>query len=121
MDAGIQVVTPFLVILIFRYVHEKKIAAMAAGALFCCVPLVLAFREYRYQKFKNVLWWVGTSQFFLLFAMPIFLGRIVFWRMDFEKITIGTLSLASLHQWANLSYGLMLVCVLVNLAIPRVK
>lgn len=121
LDAGIQVVVPFLVILLFKLVHERKVAALLAGALFCGVPLLLAIREYRYQKFTNVLWWIGTSQFLVIFALPIFLGRIFFWSMDFEKITVGSLSLAHLHHWANWSYGLMLLGVLANLANPKAK
>lgn len=119
LDAGIQVLVPIFVILIFKLIPERKTAALIAGFLFCLVPLILGYREYRFQRFRNILMWSGLLQFLLFFALPIFVGRIIFWDMDFETIKIGGIFLAQMHKVANFSYAIMLLASIISIIIPR--
>lgn len=117
-DLGIQIFTIILVVLIFRVIEERKIAALVAGLLFLGVPLSLGVRELGEQRLTkriNKIWWFGSLQFFLLFALPIFLGRIFWWGSEFEKIAVFGIFLKDLHHWANRSYTLMMATTLLSL------
>jgi hypothetical protein len=63
--------------------------------------------------------WSGLLQFLLFFALPIFVGRIIFWDMDFETIKIGGIFLAQMHKVANFSYAIMLLASIISIIIPR--
>lgn len=97
------------VILIFKFIEEKKTASVVAGALFVLMPIVLMWWQYQSNKFQPRYWWLGVGVFFVLFALPILMSRLIFWELSFEEILIfGFIPGRLWHQLANNAYLLMI-------------
>jgi hypothetical protein len=101
----IQLLIVFTVIKIFQLVEDRKVAAMIAASLFLSFPLWVFISELR---FKRYVYW-GHFQFFFLFALPIFLSRIMYWDQDFQNIrAFGVIPASLIHKYSNYSYILMM-------------
>src|SRR5688500_16455881 len=112
-DLAIQLLVIALVIASFRLIDDRKWASVWAGSLFVLTPLVLAYFEYRHAKWRQWVWWLGVSQFFLFFALPTFFGRALNWSEDFRDIFLLGLPLSHLHKLANISYLVMMATTLI--------
>ncbi len=97
------------VIFIFRIIEVRQVAAVFAGALFVLTPIVLLISEYRSSGFQEKVWYFGVLQFWVLFAVPIFCLRIVYWDKPFSEILLLGLSGDQLHVWSSKSYMVMML------------
>ena len=107
------------VIFIFKFIQDRKIAGLVAGAGFLFIPVFNIYRE-RLSKTPAVTRLVRVSAsgiFFLLSAMPIFLFRIFNWDKSLEDISIfGILSGRQLHSLSNILFvGMILVYFVTNI------
>lgn len=110
----IQLLIVFTVIKIFQLVVDRKVAAMIAASLFLSFPLWVFISDLR---FKRYVYW-GHFQFFFLFALPIFLSRIMYWDQDFNNIrAFGVIPASLIHKYSNYSFILMMVLTLIQLAL----
>ena len=110
-----------LIILFFKLISDRKIAALCAGSLFIFTPVWRGLLEFSENKFKNVLWWAGTAQFWFFMALPIFLFRIIYWSEAFENISVFGIYLQQLHQVSNISYMGMLLTTGISYWIARAE
>lgn len=108
----IQLMTIVFVMLFFKYIGDRQIAATAAGSLFVGIPLGMLFFELKRTGFKSRLWAIIVLQFWILFALPILGLRILNWGVPFEDLSFLGISGPMLHQWSSKSYMLMMASTL---------
>lgn len=105
------------VIFIFKFIQDRKIAGLVAGAGFMLIPIFNIFRE-KYSKFSRTSRMsrvIASSLFLLLSAMPIFFYRILNWDKNLEEISIfGLLTGRQLHSMSNVLFLMMLLVYLVS-------
>ena len=98
-----------IVMIIFKVIVDRKIAATVAGTLFVLLPLAMLISEYAIAKLKHKIWWIGVLQFWLLFALPILGLRVFNWESEFSDLSFMGVPGPTLHQWSSKSYMLMMV------------
>ena len=98
-----------IIILIFKFIEDRKTAALLAGSLFILICVGTFWWEGRERKFQAKFFWVGGLQFFILFAVPIFLLRLTHWDLPFGEIAVGPIRAADLHMLSNKSYMLWML------------
>ena len=98
-----------MVMIIFRVIVDKKVAATVAGTLFVLLPLAMLISEYAIAKLKHKIWYLGVLQFWLLFALPILGLRIFNWESEFQDLSFAGVPGPTLHQWSSKSYMVMMV------------
>ncbi len=111
---AVHVLTIIGVTLCFKLIPVKKEAALVAAALFLWFPVWVFSSSFKLDRF--IFW--GHFQFFYFFALPIFIGRILFWNSDFNEIRIlNIIDAQMLHKYSQYSYFLMAVLTLVSLLV----
>lgn len=108
----IEVIVILLVMVIFKVIPNRQIAATVAGALFVGVPGVIMFLEYRRAAFQRKIWFLAVFQFWSLFAIPILGMRLLNWGVPFEELAFLGISGPTLHKWSSKSYMVMMVFTL---------
>ena len=108
-----------LVILIFKFIHPKEVASLFAGVGFILIPIFLLYSR-RHEVRSSPFWCFSVIQFLLLFAVPIFTLRILYWGTPFQDISVnGFQPTEFLHKGANMSYLVMLLAEI--LKVKRTK
>ncbi len=105
-----QVLLIVVVMLLFRGLSDRKIAATIAGFLFLAVPaffLVWDLKSARQGEPLQLMWRFSVLQFLILFAIPIFWARVFHWNVEFSEINVLGVPAALLHRLSNGSYLLM--------------
>jgi len=105
----LQAVVIAAVMVIFKVIPDRKVAATVAGTLFVMLPLSLMIYEYATAKLTHKIWWVGVLQFWLVFALPILGLRIFNWEAEFQDLSFMGIPGPTLHQWSSKSYMVMMV------------
>ena len=96
-----------LVILLFRFISDRQMAALVAGLGFLLLPLFFFGYELSKNKMKSWLVVIGCLQF-LIFALPIFLLRVLNWGIAFNDLFFLGIPASSLHHYSNVSYFALL-------------
>lgn len=105
------------VIFIFKYVQDRKLAGLVAGAGFLVLPIFNIYRERKstasgVSRLTRV---TASGLFFLLSAMPIFLFRVFNWEKRLEEISIfGIMSGRQLHSFSNILFVAMILVYFVT-------
>ena len=102
------------VVFIFKLNNDVKLASVQAGTLFVLLPLVLGILEYKKSKLMRVSFYVGLLQFWVFFALPILGLRLMNWDVPFNELSFMGVPGATLHQYANHSYMVMMALTLWN-------
>lgn len=102
------------VMILFKFIADRQIAATVAGVLFVGLPLGLMAYEFKQAQFKQKLWFLGTLQFWVLFALPILGLRIFNWGVEFQSLSVFGVPGPLLHQWSSKSYMLWMVVTLIT-------
>ena len=102
-----------VVILIFKLIEDRQLAALIAGAGFILWPLVFLIHELinKDKASRSALHTVGCLQFLLLFAAPLFLLRILNWGVSFNELNLLGVPATQLHRFSNVSYLIMTLAV----------
>ncbi|UOF02880.1 hypothetical protein [Bdellovibrio reynosensis] len=103
-----ELVVIVLVMVIFRFIPDRQIAATTAGFLFVGLPLGMMVLEYRGAGLEQFYWFVAVLQFWTLFALPILGLRLANWGVPFDQLSFIGISGPSLHQWSSKSYIVMM-------------
>jgi hypothetical protein len=106
-DLFVQILLVVVVILLFRMNQSRVQASFWASTLFFLMPLSMMIREWFFFRLENRLWWSAVLQFWLLFAIPIFVLRISYPHTSIGEISIGPLSMGFWHQLSSYSYALL--------------
>jgi hypothetical protein len=102
------------VVFIFKLNSDVKLASVQAGTLFVLLPLVLGALEYKKSKLTRVSFYFGLLQFWIFFALPILGLRLMNWEVPFNELSFMGVPGATLHQYANHSYMVMMALTLWN-------
>lgn len=98
-----------IVLVIFKMIADRQIAATAAGVLFVGLPLVMIIKEFSRAQFENKIWYFAVLQFWLFFALPILSIRLLNWGVAFDQLSFFGVPGPLLHQWSSKSYMLMML------------
>jgi hypothetical protein len=97
----------FVVILLFKFISERQVAAAIAGSGFIILPTFCLMQELRTRRNRVYL---GTLIIFLVFsALPIFLLRIFNWGVDFNTLSLFGVEAQTMHKYSNYLYMLMVL------------
>lgn len=107
-----QVLVIVLVIVIFKMIPDRQIAATIAGLLFVALPVGMMTFEYRRAGVEYFYWFIAVLQFWTLFALPIFGLRVLNWGVPFEYLSFLGIPGPVLHQWSSKSYMVMMIFTL---------
>lgn len=105
----IQIAVIISVVIIFKVIPDRAIAATVAGILFVVMPLGLMVDHYRRRRGAFRAWYIGVLQFWLLFALTILGVRLLNWGVEFDKLSVFGVPAPLLHQWSSKSYMVMML------------
>ncbi len=106
------------VMMIFKFIEPKKLAAIFAASLFISCSLLVFWGEFKNRSYKSFTLWTATL-FFLLFSAPMIIVRLMNYDMDFAEINFGPLSGPDFHKYST--YGFMFLLVAALLDYIRIK
>lgn len=97
----LQVLVIVLVILNFKFIEARKVAALVASAIFLgSSSFILGYEYFKGWGLRSLTFWAGL--FFLLTSvLPLIVLRLYFWETAFEEIEIYGLRAESMHHWSN--------------------
>lgn len=111
---AIEIVVVVAVVLIFRTVDSKQVAATVTGSLFVLLGISLLVGTFRSgQPFHQALFWV-SALFLFAVAIPMMWVRLSNWGVDFSELRVWGVSAPVFHQQANTAYILMVVATVVD-------
>lgn len=100
------------VMMLFRFIDEKRVAALFAGAGFLILPTLFLVHEAllrRSGKAFSKLHSFICLEFLIFSSLPIFLLRVLNWDADFSQLSIFGVSASFLHRFSNTNYMLLLL------------
>ena len=104
-----------VVLILFKVIDDKTLAAMLAGAGFVLWPLIFLINElFVMQRSKHklsIIHLIGCLQFLILFALPIMYLRISNLNAPFNELSLLGVPGSQLHRFSNISYMIMTVAV----------
>ena len=103
-----QIVVILAVLIIFRAIPDRQIAATVAGILFVLLPGILMVLEYRRAQLQEMFWFVAVLQFWTVFALPILGVRLLNWGVPFDHLSVIGIPGPVLHQFSSKSYIVMM-------------
>ena len=102
-----EIIVILLVMLSFRWIEDRQVAATFAGALFVILPLGMWTLELRHREPQRRLWLASLLQFWIFFALPIMGLRVFNWGVPFDQLSLFGIPGPFLHQWSSKSYMVM--------------
>ena len=102
-----------IVLLIFKSIDDRVVAAMIAGAGFVLWPIIFLVNEICARNHRQIskIHLVGCLQFLVLFAIPILYLRISNQGAQFNELSLLGVSGSQLHRFSNISYMIMTVAI----------
>ncbi len=111
-DFVIQIILIFAVMHLFRTIPDRLQASFWAGALFVLLPMSMMGREWIFGRFNNRMWWWAVLQFWILFALPIFIMRVMHPHVSLNEVSLGPIPMSLWHKVSNGSYMLWMLVTL---------
>jgi hypothetical protein len=108
-DLAIQILLIFVVSFLFKTNANVFQASFWAGAMFVLMPVSMMSREWIFFRFENRLWWAAVLQFWILFALPLFILRIQYPHTSLKEVSVGPIPVQFWHQISSYSYGLLMI------------
>ena len=102
-----------VVMVVFKLIDDRQLAALIAGLGFIFWPLLFIVHEI-IQKDKanrSSLHLLGCMKFLVLFAVPLFLLRVLNWGVSFNDLNLLGVSATQLHRFSNISYLVMTLAI----------
>ena len=96
-----------VVVLLFKLISEKQIAAVIAGFGFILWPVLFLLYEWN-QKPRNKIYIAILAIFIFANAIPIFLVRVLNWGDDFSTLSIAGIPALRFHAISNVLYLLVM-------------
>jgi hypothetical protein len=103
------------VVVIFKFIEEKKIAGALAAGLFIlsAMYILLTIRKIPDYYAKWTYWFISIQ--LTLIALPMFLARLIFWTTPFNEIHFIFFSGADFHKFSEKVYLLLIASTFVDL------
>lgn len=101
---AIQAVTVPFVILVFRLIEYRVLAASLAGGWFCLTGLIMMYLSARWPpKFRSPAFLL-TTFFTLIVAFPMLVIRSLNWELPMNEIRIWGIRGDVFHGFSNISF-----------------
>ena len=110
----VQAAVILAVIIIFKVILDRQIAATVAGTLFVLAPMGLMISEYCRAGLYERVWFLSVLQFWIVFALPILGIRLMNWGVPFDQLSFWGVSGPVLHEWSSKSYMIMVLVTIVR-------
>ena len=108
----IQIIVVIFVILAFKTIESKKIAAALNTFLFLASTGYILLKERKIPK--SFTFW-GSLAFLILGILPIGLLRLFYWESDFNSVSVaGIFTASELHKFSNYPFVILLVCLFID-------
>lgn len=117
MFTGVMILVPG----VFNLGLEKKVAAVIAGLMFVVSSGLALFRQYRDLRTHDRWMYYVVGQFFVLFALPIFIARVWNWDIPFEQISFLGIPGPMYHQISTFSFIVMWFATTIALGLEAYK
>lgn len=99
------------VILLFRLIEDRRLAATLAGALFLEIGFVVVTLEWIWgRRFESIAFWTAVV-FLLVSAIPIMGLRLAYWETPFAQTAVFGVTGPQLHAVSSWVYLSMIVGV----------
>lgn len=120
-DLIVQVLLIMTVFYLFRSIPNKIQASYWASVLFVLLPVSMMIREWIFCKFRNKLWWGAALQFWVFFAIPIFILRVQNPYLSLSEIEVLGLKVKHFHTLSNFSYLILVGATILSIFRERKK
>lgn len=100
----IQAVTVPFVILVFRLIEYRVLAASLAGGWFCLSGLLMMYLSSKWQPKFRSLAFIVTSFFTLIVAFPMLVIRSLNWELPMSGIRIWGIPGDTFHHFSNIAF-----------------
>ncbi len=112
----------FLTVLaIFRFIEDRQVAGVLAGALFTGVFLSIFIYELRLPAPWKRLSVYGTGLFLVTSAFPILLLRLAYWGEPWGDVQFLGIEATQLHFISSRVYVAMMICFFVDSIVEQKK
>ena len=101
-----------VVVLLFKLIPEKQIAAVIAGVGFILWPSLFFVYEWN-QKPKDKMYLLILGIFLMTCALPIFLLRVLNSRVEFSTLSLIGIPAGRFHGTSNIVYLLVMLMTLI--------
>lgn len=101
------------VIVFFKFIPDKQIAALLASLGFIVWPCVFIWLELKSPK-PEKFHVAALALFLIAAAVPIFFLRVLNWNVDFSTLTLMGLPAVELHKTSNFFYLVVMVSCFVH-------
>lgn len=98
-----------VVMLLFRLMPDRQVAATLAGIGFVLWPVLFLVSEYLRRPALNTSHIIVLGVFLLFCALPILLLRVLNWGVPFDQLSFMGIPGPVIHKASNYIYILMLV------------
>lgn len=100
-----------LVIITFKVIADRPLAALVASLLFLISSLGILGWEIRHPGFyKRSTFW-GFVAFLVLSVLPILGLRLWYWGEPWEAIALWGISGPALHEFSNKVFLMVMICI----------
>ncbi len=114
---GIQFLTVPLVILSFRLFEPKRLAAVVAGCFFIAAGFTMIHITRKWEEYRShICYWLIRIHVFI-FAIPMMIGRIIFWQKDFSEILYFKIPGPVFHDISEKFYLILMAGTILDLLI----
>lgn len=118
---AIEVLTAPVVIMYFKFIEPKKLAAVFAGSTFVIAGFAILKITRRWKDgYASFIYWAIHIHIFV-FAIPMLVGRVAFWQKDFADVKFLYFSGPAYHQMAQKMYIVMVLGTLVDILVHSIK
>ena len=110
----LQVVTVPAVIALFKFIPEKRYAAVVAGVLFIALGAYILFQLWKSQlRWRSLTWWLCWIHV-CFSSIPLVIVRLYYFEKDFTQIAVFSVPGHVFHYYSQILYVAVLVATLVD-------
>lgn len=111
---SLELVVVISVIMSFKVIPAKEIAAILASSLFLLSTLFILFWETKHAGFQKRATFIGGVVFLVFSVFPVMVLRFFNWGASFDALTMLGWTGSQIHQFANYVFLLFLVCLFID-------
>jgi len=112
----LEILTVPVVILLFKFLEPKKIAAAIAGTLFVSLGFYIYSTSFKAKK--SLTLYASFAHLFFL-SMPMLIKRLVYWKSDFDEILFYGIPGPQFHKLSETFFIILFSASLIDLV--RIK
>lgn len=118
---AIEVLTAPVVIMYFKFIEPKKLAAVFAASTFVITGFAILKITRRWKDaYASFVYWAIHIHIFV-FAIPMLVARVAFWQKPFEDVRFLYFSGPEYHLIAQKVYAILVLGTLVDILVHSLK